>query len=573
LFASSFRYGYSGSRISSSSNADVGPRFVVEAATGDLSGATIITPAATTVRAGRDIKGSLLEIQNLTADDVSVVAAGRDIVQDAQYYHGDRLPDGSAYTTLPRIYFGGPGAGVVEAGRNVDLGDSKGIVADGNTRNASLLDSNSAHLVVLAGVQGAVDVSGIDALTAAVRLFGLVEAGNSAAMAREAKTAISAASGSNAATLDSLDAAFATLSTAGRTKDIRDAATAARDALAAARTAALKTGRTDIVDSLLAGLSQVSVVDTKDGKAVNTTAAEVTKAFSDVVFSRNTTGPGSIDLFKTQIQTTGGSGIDLLAPGFDASGKAAGFVNVGLPSGGVKNPFIGVLTQAGGAINAYVTGDFNVNQSKVLTAQGGDIMLYSSDGGIDAGRGALTSRSSSPPRKVALYTTDKPPVFIGYAFLPPIDVAGSGIRTVSSDPDGPGPLTAPKPGSVFLFAPKGTINAGEAGIDSAGDVTIRAVQVLNANAISAAGTSSGVPQATPAPIGALGAGPTPGTKNDDLMKNLPPPGYGNKDDSRPRILMVEVLGVGDSEEIRIERKADDKKCGKRSTGDCNESEM
>jgi hypothetical protein len=256
--------------------------------------------------------------------------------------------------------------------------------------------------------------------------------------------------------------------------------------------------------------------------------------------------------------TSGGSDINLLAPGLDAAGNATGFIDVGMPSGsgGIVN--IGVVTQTGGAINAYVTGDFNIFQSKVLTSQGGDIMLYSSDGSIDAGRGALTSRSSSPPRRVAQYdpSTNE---FIGYVYLPPVDVAGSGIRTVSSDPDGPGPLTAPKPGSVFLFAPKGTINAGEAGIASAGDVTLRAVQVLNANAISAAGSTSGVPQTVAAPVGALASAPTSTTKNDDIMKNLPAPGYGNNDSDRPRVLMVEVLGVGDSEDVRIEKKKDDRK--------------
>ncbi|HTY03067.1 MAG TPA: filamentous hemagglutinin family protein, partial [Rhodocyclaceae bacterium] len=567
-------YRYAGARIVSDIGASAGPRFVLEAASGDITGATVVAPAAATVRAGRDIVGAYLDIQNLAAGDVSVVAAGRDIVQDASAYHGDGLVklSNTDATMAPRIYFSGPGAGVVEAGRNVDLMDSKGILADGNTRNSSLHDTTSARLYVLAGVQGPVALGSVNALMAATRLFGIMEDGNSAAMARDAKSAIVAADSASPATLDALDAELAGLAALGRTKDIRAAAAAARPALASAR-ATQKDGRNDILDALLAGLRDMSGMDTKDGAAVNAAAAAATRTLAVAALAGNKTGPGEIDLSKTQIQTTGGSGIALLVPGYDASGNAAGVVNVGLPSGAGGNTNIGVVTQTGGAIDAYVTGDFNVNQSKVLTSQGGDIMLYSDSGSIDAGRGALTSRSSSPPRRKAQY--DKDGAFTGYVYLPPLDVAGSGIRTVTSDPDGPGPLTAPPPGSVFLFAPKGTINAGEAGIASAGDVTLRAVQVLNANAISAGGSASGVPQASVTPVGALGTTPTPGAKNDDLMKNLPAPSYGTKDDARPRILMVEVLGFGDSEDVRIERKPDEKKCGRESGSGtaCNESEM
>jgi hypothetical protein len=68
-----------------------------------------------------------------------------------------------------------------------------------------------------------------------------------------------------------------------------------------------------------------------------------------------------------------------------------------------------------------------------------------------------------------------------------------------------------------------------------------------------------VPQTVAAPVGALASTPTSATKNDDMMKNLPAPGYGSNDSDRPRVLMVEVLGAGDSEDVRIEKKKDDRK--------------
>jgi hypothetical protein len=75
---------------------------------------------------------------------------------------------------------------------------------------------------------------------------------------------------------------------------------------------------------------------------------------------------------------------------------------------------------------------------------------------------------------------------------------------VTYDPDGPGPLTAPEPGDIHLFAPSGIIDAGEAEI-SGGRIFLAAAQVLNAANISFSVGSVGVPQAASAGTSALGA--------------------------------------------------------------------
>jgi hypothetical protein len=46
---------------------------------------------------------------------------------------------------------------------------------------------------------------------------------------------------------------------------------------------------------------------------------------------------------------------------------------------------------------------------------------------------------------------------------------------------------------VFLFAPAGVVDAGDAGIASAGNVTINATQVLGADNIQVGGVAVGVP--------------------------------------------------------------------------------
>jgi hypothetical protein len=254
------------------------------------------------------------------------------------------------------------------------------------------------------------------------------------------------------------------------------------------------------------------------------------------VFNEDNTGPGDITMFFSQIKTQGNSRIDLLAP--------QGNINAGLPT--PQQGDIGVITFQGGDIRSYLRGDFNVNQSKVLTLQGGDIMIYSSRGNIDAGRGALDSRTTQPPRRI----TD--PVSGLTFFQPPVDASGSGIRTVSSDADGPGPLAAPKPGDVYLFAPSGFIDAGEAGVSSAGNIFVVALQVINAANFSAAGSSVGVPAASSGGISAgmnaaSNVGASAAKSAEDVTKSLASasPAALAKDAFRPSFISVEVLGIGE----------------------------
>lgn len=533
------------------------PRYLVEALQGDVVGNRYSFPERATIRAGKDIIGSIVDLQNLAAGETSTIIAGRDISQGTQKFIG-----GEAI----RIAVAGPGTALVQAGRNIDLGNSIGFIADGNTRNSSLKTSASARLLVAAGVTGTINPSDIDAMMPALTLFGVMEDGGSAAMARDARAQIRAARAAQQSTvaLDALAAKFSDLATNGRNKSIRDAASVARSSLASVRAAVAAGGTSAVLDSLIDGLVSMSAVDTTNGKAVNDAASAAGEAVAKAALGRYQLGPGIIDMFASKVQTTGGSGIDLLAPGVDAQGRPAGTINAGLPSGSSGN--VGIITQTGGAIRSFLSGDFNVNQSKVLTSQGGDILLYSSGGSIDAGRGALTSRSSSPPRRVAVFNDQGEQ--IGYAFLPPIDVAGSGIRTVTSDPDGAGPRVAPSPGSIYLFAPKGTINAGEAGIDSAGDVTIRALAVFNSNAITAAGSSSGVPPADTGGLGALASvgnlGSNTTKATEDATKSVSDSsrstaGTASPDSFRPSFITVEVLGFGDEKDDREKKDDRDKK--------------
>jgi hypothetical protein len=186
---------------------------------------------------------------------------------------------------------------------------------------------------------------------------------------------------------------------------------------------------------------------------------------------------GDLGLVFSRIYTLAGGDINLLVPG--------GFVNVGLakpPSGFSeerKPSQLGIVAQGPGAVRVFSKGDVLVNQSRIFTLQGGDIVIWSSTGDIDAGRGAKSSVSAPPP-VIAVDANGQIQVQFSDA------IAGSGIRGILT-------REGIKPGDVDLDAPAGEVNAGDAGIGSAGNLTIAAPQVVGLDNIQVGGTSSGVP--------------------------------------------------------------------------------
>jgi len=261
---------------------------------------------------------------------------------------------------------------------------------------------------------------------------------------------------------------------------------------------------------------------------------------ADKFFAKAKINAGNIDSYNTSIQSFAGNAIDLLAPG--------GNITVGLTTPN-KEKLIGLVTNAGGAIRSYLSGDFDINQGKVLTAQGGDIVIYTAGGGIDAGRGAKTSVTTPPPTRTPIL--DSNGNLIGFRYTLPVAVAGSGIQTVTSKPNGPTSV-APPPGNIYLFAPSGTIDAGEAGIASSGNIFVAALSVLNADNITSAGTSQGVPTTTvgsvASTVAASGATTAAGTSKDSDSASqaaAAAAAAAAAGSFKPAILTVEILGFGE----------------------------
>jgi len=434
------------------------------------------------IQAGHDIRSLHLFGQNANATDVTRLAAGRDIIQPLQ----DNV-----------ITVGGPGRLEVSAGRNIDLGPSAGIETSGNVRNPALPDKG-ADVTVLVGSAAPPAYSAFDAAYRAM--------GNST---------------------DARTQAIGEFYVQGIVDYMRqlkgDANLAPADALAAF--GALPPAQQQ--PAILLGF--YNELGAAGREANNPDIHSYQRGFDAIrtLFPEGVAYAGDLSLFFSKIYTLSGGDINLLVPG--------GLVNAGLanlpPTAPKKSPSeLGIVAQSTGSVRAFVRDDFLVNQSRVFTLQGGDILMWSSQGNIDAGRGAKTAISAPPPK---FHIDSNGNVTFDTANA----IAGSGIRAIVTNKN----VT---PGDVNLIAPAGEVNAGDAGIGAAGNLNIAAARVVGANNIQVGGIATGVPVADTGGLsaGLVGAGNVASSvakSTDDAVKSLTQNG-----DSGLSFLDVEVTGFG-----------------------------
>ncbi|WP_454646419.1 filamentous haemagglutinin family protein [Bradyrhizobium liaoningense] len=232
---------------------------------------------------------------------------------------------------------------------------------------------------------------------------------------------------------------------------------------------------------------------------------------------------GDMNLLHATVQTQLGGDVSIFGPGGSLIvGSLAAESNPAL-----KLRDIGILTLGGGAINTFTDQNVLVNSSRVLTTQGGDVTMWSSNGNLDAGRGSKTTLSA--PALQVLYDQDD------YQF---IDlggyVTGAGIGTLKAS------SAARGSSDLYLLAPRGIIDFGTAGIRTPENAFIVAPVVANFGNASVQGTTTGVPTISVPNVGALTAGSN--TAGAAAKTADAPTASGA---SKPAsIFIVEVIGYG-----------------------------
>jgi filamentous hemagglutinin family protein len=520
----------------------------VVAAEGDVIGnqaTTLVLAKPGQISAGRDIRDLGLVAQNLASDDATRVVAGRDII-----YTPKRSATNALEINQADIQIAGPGRMDIIAGRDIDLGTSAGITSRGNLANPYLPDSG-AGLRIVAGNAATLDTTifvdrylNAAAPTnhlAALNAYLLLVTGVTPA---DAPGAVAAFRALDAKAQTEFAHQVSTAEFSRRYLQAAGSAGAVADSRQAWTAFAARTGR-DPSNPDWQALSEFSWQVLWPELRAAGQAASVTgvtpgdyarglDALTTLGWAAPYRHDGVLSLIFSQIKTERGGTVELLVPG--------GNVNVGLatlPAGLKKESSeLGIMTLKGGEILAMTQGDFQVNQSRVLSLAGGDIMIWSSEGNIDAGRGKKTSVVIPPP----IVRVDKDGrFFVEY----PGAASGSGIGALKTDP-----LAADS--NVELFAPKGTVNAGDAGIRSSGRVTIAAQRVIGANNIAASGGPVvGVKvesAAAPPVLAASNAGADAAKASDQAAQAAS--NVVDRNTLSTSILTVEILGVGDDDERR-----------------------
>lgn len=196
---------------------------------------------------------------------------------------------------------------------------------------------------------------------------------------------------------------------------------------------------------------------------------------------------GDIVLKDSSVESLSGGSINIVAP--------YGNVQIGDPAATRVTQGAGVVTRRGGNLTVLANGIISLDQSRAFTLQGGDLMMWTSNGDITAGIGAKTNVTSLP----ISYRLDKNGLMSVNVFGLQ---TGAGIGVLDAF-EGRDPNR--RPSRMDLLAFFGEVNAGDAGIRVVGDINIAALRVVNAANIQVTGEAVGIPQVPAVNVGALTA--------------------------------------------------------------------
>ena len=489
----------------------------------------VVLPKSVEVYAGHDVINANMIVQNNQAGDVSSIEARGNI-----RYTDNPLISGAISPNEASLQIAGPGRLQLIAGKDIDLGSSGGLRSVGDLYNP-YLSSQGADVMVMPGAGSGPDYTAMinrylvtDSTMAAIYVPQLVDYMN----ARNGATSLTASQA-----LDS----FKLLDARHQNAFI--------DSIFYAE---LKAGGRDAIDAKGTSLgdytrSERAILTMFPSFTTNTALVNKTGSLMadfKTIGNESITNPGDLKLFYSQIRSEAGGNIELMVP--------EGYINSGLAVSGTINKSstdLGIVSIRGGVIDAFVRNNFQVNQSRVFTLGGSDLLLYSALTNIDAGRGAKTSSATPPP----VLRIRNGQITYDYSSA----VSGSGIAALTA--------TGGQPGTVDLFAPYGEINAGEAGIRSAGNINLGARVIIGSENISAGGVTTGAPVAsvsglsfTPVSAESANSGKQGNQLSESASKSA-----NNKASALPSLISVEVLALGEEGGGSSEQSSDTKNKAKK----------
>jgi filamentous hemagglutinin len=467
------------------------------AAGGSVTGLTLFAPKVTRVIASKDITDIAFYIQNVSKDDVSIVSAGRDVIP---YNENSPL-------------------------RSLASSDAKGnYIGDATSRTTTDVLSNVLAGDIQINGQGYLEVlagRNLDLGTGPGYTDGTGAGITSIGNYRNPYLPFQGASIVAMAGVQGVIGQGAALGLSGSDLDFKTIS--------------------------LTGTSQKTYAtnELKDIAALGTFFGQLQQAGTEAATSGSyATGFSAVDSLFGKVNGTG----EIFTRTRDIRTTTGGAITIAAPLGGLTmasdivgnpNPPPGIVTEYGGEVSIFTNGSVDIGRTRIFTLRGGDMTIWSSTGDIAAGTAPKTV-VTAPPTRVVI-DTGSADVSTDLGGL----VTGGGIGVLAS-------VKGVPPGNVYLIAPKGTVDAGDAGIQATGDIKIAAAAVLNADNISSGGTTSGVPSAptVAAPnIGGLtSASSSAGAATSAASSVANQATQKQEVIEAPSVITVEVLGYGGGED-------------------------